>query len=52
MTIEAGKMTRDLATLATGIPFLKVPREKWLNSFEFLDEVNATFRKLMMESQQ
>ena len=36
-------MTKDLATLVTGIPFNKVPRNKWLNTYEFLDAVDATF---------
>lgn len=33
-------MTKDLSTLVTGIPFKDVPRDKWLNTFEFLDAVD------------
>jgi len=44
-TVEAGKMTKDLAILVTGesVP----PRDTWLNTFEFLDAVAATLKTKM-----
>lgn len=34
-TVESGKMTKDLAILVTGLS--APPRDKWLNTFEFID---------------
>jgi isocitrate dehydrogenase len=44
-TVEAGKMTKDLAILVTGknVP----PRDTWLNTFEFIDAVADTLKAKM-----
>ena len=39
-TIEEGKMTKDLAICVKGT--MQVPRESYLNTFEFIDAVAAT----------
>ena len=39
-TIEEGKMTKDLAICVKGT--MQVPRESYLNTFEFIDAVEAT----------
>ena len=36
-TVEAGHMTKDLAICIAGT--MNVPRESWLNTFEFMDKI-------------
>jgi len=40
-------MTRDLASLIECLPMMLVPRNKWLNTYEFLDAVALTLEKLL-----
>lgn len=42
-TVQSGFMTKDLAIIATGIA--APPRDKWLNTFEFLDKVAENLAK-------
>lgn len=44
-TVEAGFMTKDLAILVTGTT--KVPRDKYLNTFEFIDKVAENLNKAL-----
>jgi isocitrate dehydrogenase len=44
-TVEEGKMTKDLAILVHGVSV--PPRDKWLNTFEFIDAVDAKLKSLM-----
>lgn len=44
-TVESGLMTKDLAILAQGMK--KPPRETWLDTWEFMDAIEATFKKAM-----
>jgi len=46
-TIEEGKMTRDLACLVEGVPLMACKRDKYLNTYEFLDAVEENLKKLM-----
>ena len=46
-TVEAGFMTKDLAILVEGS--MKVPREKYLNTFEFLDKVAENLTAALKE---
>jgi isocitrate dehydrogenase len=42
-TVEGGQMTKDLAICVVGS--MSVPRDKYLNTFEFLDAIAANFNK-------
>jgi isocitrate dehydrogenase len=44
-TVESGKMTKDLAILVEGVSV--PPRDKYLNTFEFIDAVAASLNTLM-----
>ena len=44
-TVENGQMTKDLAICVAGTN--NVPRDKYLNTFEFLDAVAANFNKAL-----
>jgi len=42
-TVESGKMTKDLAICVAGTTAVK--RESYLNTFEFMDAIDATLKK-------
>jgi isocitrate dehydrogenase len=44
-TVEGGQMTKDLAICVFGSN--SVPREKYLNTFEFLDAIAANLNKAL-----
>jgi isocitrate dehydrogenase len=44
-TVEAGFMTKDLAILVEGT--MKVARDKYLNTFEFIDKVAENLNKAL-----
>ena len=46
-TVEAGFMTKDLAILVAGTT--SVPREKYLNTFEFIDKVAENLNKALAQ---
>lgn len=44
-TVESGKMTKDLAICVKGT--MQVPRDSYLNTFEFLDAIADNFNKAL-----
>jgi isocitrate dehydrogenase len=44
-TVESGKMTKDLAICVLGT--MQVPRDKYRNTFEFLDDIAENLNKAL-----